>query len=100
MVVEKLRAGLATGQDYFHSAISGTELISSDIITAAMMGQAIPSQLQSRYYFDLNHLLTIIFSAGLIDLFDENGFEMPQDSELTPDEEVPEIELDMVSSVN
>ena len=49
MVVEKLRAGLATGQDYFHSAISGTELISSDIITAAMMGQAIPSQLQSRY---------------------------------------------------
>lgn len=48
MVVEKLQTGLATGQDYFHSAISGTELISSDIITAAMMGQAIPPTLQSR----------------------------------------------------
>jgi len=85
MVVEKLQTGLATGQDYFHSAISGTELISSDIITAAMMGQAIPPTLQS--------------SAGLIDLFDENGFEMPQDTELTLDEEPSEIELDLKAQV-
>ena len=47
MVVDKLESGIASGQDYFQSAISGTELISSDIITAAMMGQAIPT-IQSR----------------------------------------------------
>ena len=47
MVVDQLQTGLQNGNDFFHSAISGTELISSDIITAAMMGQAIPT-IQSR----------------------------------------------------
>jgi len=88
MVVDQLQTGLQNGNDFFHSAISGTELISSDIITAAMMGQAIP---------------TIQSSAGLIDLFDENGvnFDLQQD-ELTPEEEPekPFEDLKTTSRVN
>ena len=49
MVVDSIETGLAQGVDYCGAAISGMELISADIVTAAMFGQTIPIEPLSRW---------------------------------------------------
>lgn len=57
-VISEIEAGLANGVDYCGAAITGWELISADIVAAAMLGQAMPQPPMS--------------SIGLADL-QENG---------------------------
>jgi hypothetical protein len=57
-VVDMIEVGQRKGVDYCGAAISGMELVSANIVTAAMLGQAIPAEPLS--------------SLGLVDL-QENG---------------------------
>ena len=47
-VISEIEAGLANGVDYCGAAITGWELISADIVAAAMLGQAMPQPPMSR----------------------------------------------------
>ena len=49
-VVSRIGEGLKLEKDYIGYAISGTELISAETVTAAMIGHSLPPIPPSRYY--------------------------------------------------
>lgn len=77
--ISQIESGLATGVDYCGAAISGMELITADVVTAAMLGQALPQPPMS--------------SIGLSDL-QENGLNnLIMADEMDSEEEIDNEEV-------